>query len=77
MIWFWRKYEDLFRMHYHQRSNVESTFGMLKRKFGYYVRSKSEVGQENEILCKIVCLNAAILGEAILEFNLNPKFMVN
>lgn len=77
MIWFWKKYESLFRMHYHARSNVESTFGMLKRKFGYYVRSKSEVGQENEILCKIVCLNAAILGEAMLEFDLKCEFMVN
>lgn len=76
MIRLWKDYKDLFAMHYHQRSNVESTFGMLKRKFGYYTRSKLETGQKNEILTKIVCLNAAILSEAMLEFDLNPNFML-
>jgi len=76
MITLWKEYQDLFALHYHQRSNVESTFSMLKRKFGYHTRAKSEIGQTNEILTKIVCLNAAILSEAMLEFNLKPEFMV-
>ena len=75
MIWLWKKHRDIFGMHYHQRSNVESTFGMLKRKFGYHTRAKSEIGQTNEILTKIVCLNATILSEAMLEFSIEPKFM--
>lgn len=75
MIWFWKQHPDLFKMHYHRRSLVEGTFSMLKRKFGYEVRSKSLPGQTNEILCKIVCLNAAILGEALLTYDLNPAFM--
>ena len=75
MIRLWKEHQDIFALHYHQRSNVESTFGMLKRKFGYHTRAKNEVAQTNEILTKIVCLNAAILGEAILEFNMQPHFM--
>lgn len=75
MIHLWKEYQDLFALHYHQRSNVESTFGALKRKFGYYTRAKSEIGQTNEVLTKIVCLNASILSEAMLEFDLEPRFI--
>jgi transposase len=37
-----------FLKHYHQRSNVESTFSAIKRKFGDSVRSKGEVGLPQE-----------------------------
>jgi transposase len=33
---------DTFLSHYHKRSNVETVFSMIKRKFGDSVRSKSE-----------------------------------
>jgi transposase len=32
-----------FLAHYHKRSNVESTFSMMKRKFGDSLRSKTDV----------------------------------
>ena len=38
--------------HYHQRSNVESTFSMVKRKFGASVRAKTPAAQLNEVLLK-------------------------
>jgi transposase len=41
---------DTFLAHYHKRSNVDTTFSMIKRKFGDSLRSKSDVGQMNEIL---------------------------
>ena len=44
---------DDFLQHYHKRSNVESTFGMMKRKFGDGLRSKTDVAMVNETLCKI------------------------
>ena len=31
---------DEFLLHYHRRSNVESTFSMIKRKFGDSLRSR-------------------------------------
>jgi len=64
-----------FAEHYHKRSNVESTFGSLKRKFGDFCRCKKPESQENEILCKIVCHNTAVLSEALLSYNLNKGFM--
>jgi transposase len=52
---------DAFLAHYHKRSNVECTFSMIKRKFGDSLRSKSEVGQMNEILCKVIAHNVCVL----------------
>ena len=49
--------QDEFLAHYHKRSNVESTFSAIKRKFGGAVRSKRFTAQVNEILCKILCHN--------------------
>ncbi len=34
---------DEFLAHYHKRSNAESVFSMVKRKFGDYLRSKTDV----------------------------------
>jgi transposase len=45
---------DEFLKHYHQRSNVKSTFSMMKRKFGDSLRSKTDVAMVNETLCKIL-----------------------
>ena len=53
-----------FLRHYHQRSNAESVFSMMKGKFGDSVRSKSEVGQVNEVLAKVLCHNMCVLIRA-------------
>src|SRR5262249_15285080 len=44
-----------FLARYHARSNVESTFSMIKRKFGDAVRSRSAVAMKNEVLLKFLC----------------------
>jgi transposase len=48
---------DTFLMHYHKRSNVESTFSAMKRKFGDTIRSKTPTAQKNEALLKVLCHN--------------------
>ena len=48
-------HEDEWSQHYHKRSNVETTFSMIKGKFGDALRSKSPTGQVNEILLKMLC----------------------
>ena len=53
--------EEEWKAHYHQRSNVETTFSMIKGKFGDALRSKSETGQVNEILLKVLCHNICVL----------------
>jgi transposase len=53
--------------HYHKRSNVESTFSAVKRKFGEMVSSKTDTAQKNEVLCKFVCQNICCLIHAMYE----------
>ena len=61
---------DTFLSHYHRRSNVETTFSMIKRKFGDALRSKSDVGQVNEVLCKVIAHNLCVIISAIHEMGL-------
>ena len=63
-----------FMAHYHRRSNVETTFSMIKMKFGASVRSKSTTGQVNEVLCKILCHNIACVAHAAAEFGIDPSY---
>lgn len=42
---------------YHARSNAESTFSAMKRKFGDTLRSKTPIAQTNEALLKVLCHN--------------------
>ena len=63
-----------FLAHYHQRSNAESTFSAVKRKFGGAVRSKRLDAQVNEVLCKVLCHNLSCLVHAIHELGIEPSF---
>ncbi len=64
-----------FLQHYHKRSNVESTFSMMKAKFGDAVRSKTDVAMKNEVLCKVLCHNICCLISAMYELGIDPKLM--
>ena len=66
--------QDRFMAHYHKRSNVETTFHMVKAKFGDKLRSKLKTAQINEALCKILCHNICCLIQAMYELGLKPKF---
>lgn len=65
---------DCFLAHYHKRSNVETTFSMIKGKFGASVRAKTPIAQVNEVLCKILCHNICVLIQSIYELGLEPTF---
>jgi transposase len=65
---------DEFLTHYHRRSNVESTFSMIKAKFRDSVRSKTDTAMRNEILCKILCHNICVLIQEIFELGIEPTF---
>ena len=58
---FFQFQRSTFLAHYHKRSNVETTFSMIKAKFGDSVRAKSDVAMVNEVLCKLVCHNLCVL----------------
>src|ERR1700730_13788443 len=61
--------EDFLR-HYHKRSNVESTFSMVKAKFKDSVRSKGDVAMKNEVLAKFLCHNICCLIMSQLELGI-------
>jgi transposase len=66
--------QEIFMAHYHKRSNIESTFSMIKAKFGSSVRAKTPTAQVNEVLCKVLCHNICVLIQSIYELGLEPTF---
>jgi transposase len=71
---FYDKYREYFMMHYHKRSNAETVFSMIKRKFGNHLYSKSDVGQTNEILCKALAHNICVLIQEYHENSIKLNF---
>jgi transposase len=65
--------EDYLK-HYHQRSNVESTVSMVKRKFGDSVKAKNELAQKNEVYAKFVCHNLCVLIQEMYVLGIDPTF---
>lgn len=65
--------EEFFK-HYHKRSNVESTFSAIKRKFGDSVLSKNPTAMVNEVLCKILCQNLTCLIQEQETLGIAPVF---
>ena len=65
---------ETFLRSYHKRSNVETVFSMMKAKFGDSVLSKSETGQVNEVLCKVLAHNICVVIAAMHELGVEPRF---
>lgn len=63
-----------FLNHYHKRSNVETTFSMVKAKFGDSLRSKTDTAMVNEALCKLLCHNICCLVSSIHELKISATF---
>jgi len=79
---FWKKayhffqfHREKFDEHYHKRSNVETTFGAIKMKFGETLKSKKYVAQVNELLCKILAYNITVLIREMFVCGINPEFL--
>jgi transposase len=62
---------DEFHARYRFRSNVENAFSSMKSVFGQNLRSRSETGQINELLAKIICHNLRVLVRSIYELNID------
>ena len=78
----WEKLYNLFTFHreefdrhYHQRSNVESTIGAIKAKFGgEKLLSKTGPAQVNEVLVRVLCHNITMVIRAMYQLGINPEF---
>src|SRR5687767_15896948 len=74
MYHFYHFHREDFLRHYHKRSNVESTFSMIKAKFRDHVRSRTDVAMVNEVLCKILCHNICVVIQSQIELGIEPIF---
>jgi transposase len=65
---------EAFLEHYHQRSNVESAFSAMKRKYGDSLRTRTFTANQNEALAKALCFNLGVVNRAMHEFGIKPDF---
>ena len=63
-----------FLQHYHKRSNIETTFHMIKSKFGQRLRSRTLTAQINEALCKVLCHNLCCVIQSVHELGTEVDF---
>ncbi len=80
MLWvrsyhFFQLHRDEFDEHYHKRSNAESTFAAIKKKFGERIKSKNRVAQENELLCKIIAYNLTVLIHETIQLDTGSEIL--
>ena len=68
--------QSAFLEKYHQRSNSETVFYMVKSKFGDSVRSKTDIACINEILLKVLCHNICVLISEMFELGIQPEFFM-
>jgi transposase len=66
---------EVFNSHYHKRSNAESTFQMIKARFGERLRSKTERAQINEALLKVLCHNICVVIQSMHELGVEAEFI--
>ena len=70
----YRLWLQSFDRNYHKRSNVESVFSALKRKFVESIRSRKPVAQVNEVLCKLIAYNLMVVVHEMFENGIAPSF---
>lgn len=75
MFHYFQLNRDEFMVHYHKRSNVESTNAAIKRKFGETLKSKNTVAQVNELLAKIIAYNLTVVIHEMYENGIEPSFL--
>ena len=77
MFRFYQYKQEEFMARYHKRSNVESTFSAIKRKFTDYIRSRTPVAMVNEALAKLLCNNLCCVILSQCELGIEAEFWNN
>lgn len=77
----WNKAFHLFSLHrnewlpkYHVRSNIETVFSAMQKKFGKSVKARLPDAQLNEVLLKCLAHNLSCLVHAMYELGIKPDF---
>ena len=73
-FYYFKLRQEEFMAHYHKRSNVETTFSMIKAKLGDGLKSKNFTAQKNELLCKLIAHNIIVLIQEIHELDITVNF---
>jgi transposase len=74
MFVYFSENREKFKRFYHRRSNVESTFSMIKMRLGEYLKCKNFQGQKNEVLLKCLVHNICCLVQEIFESGVKIDF---
>jgi transposase len=74
MFHYYQYRRDEFMGHYHKRSNVESVFSAIKRKFGDHVRARTPAAMVNESLAKLICHNLTCVIMSQAELGIEAVF---
>lgn len=74
MYYYFINHYDEFMTHYNKRSNAESVFSMIKRKFSNNLKNKTELAQDIEILLRILCHNICVLIRETFELGITTDF---
>jgi transposase len=74
MYFYYQFRREDFLKHYHQRSNAESTFSMVKAKFGDSLRSRTDTAMVNEALRKFLAHNIVVVHQSHIELGIEPVF---
>jgi len=64
-----------FLKNYHKRSNVETTFSMIKMRLGEFLRSKNYEAQRNELMMKFIVHNITCLVQEVYESEVHVNFL--
>lgn len=63
-----------FRKHYHNRSNAETVFHMMKSKFGDSLDAKKDQSMRNELLFKVLCHNICVVIQEMHKIGFDSNF---
>lgn len=74
LFYFYQYHRDEFLAVYHKRSRIESVFSSVKRKFGDYIRSRTDVAMKNEGLCKFLCHNICCVIKSQCVLGIEAEF---
>ncbi len=74
MYTYFLKNRTIFQKNYHKRSNVETTFSMIKMRLGEFLKSKNYDAQRNELLLKFIVHNITCLVQEIFESDVHVDF---
>jgi transposase len=77
MFHFYQYKQDEFMQRYHKRSNVESVFSAVKRKFSDHVRSRTPTAMVNESFAKLLCNNLCCVIMSQAELGIEAEFWQN